>query len=685
MQLEQVEVDARQNLLFDVKDVITSKWDGAVMQPFGSYPVGLSIFLSDIDVSILGMGVDDDKNNQRRLSIECSTSLNTTLNTKKQKIQFTGATIDLTDADQAGQECSSEAISSRTSKASHSSSTNKQQQSVISIDDSDEDAEEVISWSLDTFSASNAAVLVTDTDDTGNRIESTVDVPSVSTATSLNALKLSTTSELPEVAHTAEQKQGQEQVETQGDSVNNVTTASATKIEIASAALPLKECAVLEAPNDIREGPFSSSSVVSNGVGAEAGAGEGAGDGEGDGEGDGAGSGSGEGEGEGDVLQSLHTGDGSIISATGRDEEKKSELKEEDEVAVISGKKLFGGKRERECDDDDDDKGEGEGEDERSDEGRYLGEDAFDDFDGKDDYSEDDDDDASGDSSYRRDDDEEEDDYDYDDYDDEDNFIMKDEEQRGEIKGRKSLRISSAKKSSGQLIDNSISYGVVWCGVQCSDALCCAILCCTMLYTFVYSNHECLSSSGSRFFVNIACTNLTLFSRPIHSYMHFHVHTHTHTQSFSLSLILSNIHPLKYLYTHIHTYTHTITLPNSHLFSLFLSHSHTQTHTHTHALSHLNTASNQHVRLDVDEDDIDDFSNTEMHLDEDIDVHFNLQDPSLEILDSDSNRKSRDPYRDLAGIAGEAVRERDMGILSSYSNSYLSELSESTSKTQEFL
>jgi hypothetical protein len=410
-----------------VKDVITSKWDGAVMQPFGSYPVGLSIFLSDIDVSILGMGVDDDKNNQRRLSIECNTSLNTTLNKQKQKIQFTGATIDLTETDQAGKECSSEAISSRTSKASHSSSTNKQQQSVISIDDSDEDVEEVISWSLDTYSASNAAVLVTDTDSSGNRIDSIVDVPSVSTAASLDALKSA------ELAHTA--KQGQEQVETQGNNVNNETVASVTMIEIASAALDVTEHSALETPNNIKKGPFSSigSSVVSNGAGA--------------------------GGGEGDVLQSLHTGDGSISSATGGSEEKKSELKEEGEVVDISSKKLSGAKRERECDDDDDDKDEGEGENEdkqekeQNDEGRYLGEDAFDDFDGKDDYSEDeDDDDVSGDSSYRSDDDddEEEDDYDYDDYDDEDNFIMKDEEQRGEIKGRKSLRISSAKKSSGQ-------------------------------------------------------------------------------------------------------------------------------------------------------------------------------------------------------------------------------------------
>ena len=87
----------------------------------------------------------------------------------------------------------------------------------------------------------------------------------------------------------------------------------------------------------------------------------------------------------------------------------------------------------------------------------------------------------------------------------------------------------------------------------------------------------------------------------------------------------------------------------------------------------------------MDEDDIDDFSNTEMSLNEDIDVEFNLQDPSVGTMDQDSKDKSKSPFRDLAGIAGEAVTESDMGILSSYSNSYLSELSESTSKTQEFL
>ena len=63
--MDEVEENARKNTLYDVNDVITSKWGDSVIQPFGSYPVGLSIFLSDIDVSILGMGVDDEKTTQK--------------------------------------------------------------------------------------------------------------------------------------------------------------------------------------------------------------------------------------------------------------------------------------------------------------------------------------------------------------------------------------------------------------------------------------------------------------------------------------------------------------------------------------------------------------------------------------------------------------------------------------------
>jgi DNA polymerase sigma len=64
--LDVQEEASRKNLLYDVQDVVTSKWSHSAVQPFGSYPVGLSIFLSDIDVSILGMGVDDDDVQQQQ-------------------------------------------------------------------------------------------------------------------------------------------------------------------------------------------------------------------------------------------------------------------------------------------------------------------------------------------------------------------------------------------------------------------------------------------------------------------------------------------------------------------------------------------------------------------------------------------------------------------------------------------
>mmetsp|Transcript_20350 Transcript_20350/g.28059 ORF Transcript_20350/g.28059 Transcript_20350/m.28059 type:complete len:1304 (+) Transcript_20350:496-4407(+) len=51
-------------MLTDVREVILSKWPHAKIHQFGSHPVGLSVFLSDLDVSILGMGVNDDVEEQ---------------------------------------------------------------------------------------------------------------------------------------------------------------------------------------------------------------------------------------------------------------------------------------------------------------------------------------------------------------------------------------------------------------------------------------------------------------------------------------------------------------------------------------------------------------------------------------------------------------------------------------------
>ena len=177
--MDEVEENARKNLLYDVNDVITSKWSDSVMQPFGSYPVGLSIFLSDIDVSILGMGVDDDKTaqqsaQQRRFTNEfhrgitsSSASSSTTYNKNQNKRMI----VDLSNShdndnpvsmnERGGRTASmlkSSIISTTVSNedrrkikiyGNNSSSSGKEEP--ILIDESSEEEEEV-SWSLDTVS-----------------------------------------------------------------------------------------------------------------------------------------------------------------------------------------------------------------------------------------------------------------------------------------------------------------------------------------------------------------------------------------------------------------------------------------------------------------------------------------------------------------------------------------------------
>jgi hypothetical protein len=55
-------VDARCQVLKDMEDAIRAKWAGlaVVIQPFGSFPAGLSTFLSDIDISILSSGAGEE-------------------------------------------------------------------------------------------------------------------------------------------------------------------------------------------------------------------------------------------------------------------------------------------------------------------------------------------------------------------------------------------------------------------------------------------------------------------------------------------------------------------------------------------------------------------------------------------------------------------------------------------------
>ena len=61
LQLDEEEVEARCRVLKDLEDAIHSKWSNShvTLQPFGSFPAGLSTFLSDIDVSIISARSDD--------------------------------------------------------------------------------------------------------------------------------------------------------------------------------------------------------------------------------------------------------------------------------------------------------------------------------------------------------------------------------------------------------------------------------------------------------------------------------------------------------------------------------------------------------------------------------------------------------------------------------------------------
>ena len=384
-------------------------------------------------MSILGMGVDDDKNNQRRLSIECNTSVNV----KKQKIKFTGAVLDLTDADPTVSGSSSEIVTSSVSnKTSHSSSISKKQQTIITIDDSDgdEDAEEVISWSLDTFSTSKPVVDVTVADNSVSSTNGTVAVPSVSTATSLNASKEHLTSEIAEVSHLVEQIQSTNtnKETSSAETSSSAAAAAAAAVVVAATVVAaavkeekaaesdVTEHAALRIQNDVKVVTFES---IVSGDTLEV-------------------------EVEGDVLQLSHTGIGGISSESVIDQEKKLEHKEIGEDSSVPIINLSGAKRvrdrERESereDGEDDDMNESDNE-------QYLGEDAFDDFDGKDDYNEDEDDDNSDGSDS---------DYDDDDEDGEGLAVMDDEEQRDEnIRNLKKSRIVKIEvavrklRSSGQ-------------------------------------------------------------------------------------------------------------------------------------------------------------------------------------------------------------------------------------------
>ena len=76
-----VEMEARKCMLADLHEAITAKFPRATINPFGSYAADLSVFSSDIDLTIEGVGVDIDEEGKFEMLQSRPNSRNTTSST----------------------------------------------------------------------------------------------------------------------------------------------------------------------------------------------------------------------------------------------------------------------------------------------------------------------------------------------------------------------------------------------------------------------------------------------------------------------------------------------------------------------------------------------------------------------------------------------------------------------------
>mmetsp|Transcript_20344 Transcript_20344/g.29212 ORF Transcript_20344/g.29212 Transcript_20344/m.29212 type:complete len:631 (+) Transcript_20344:50-1942(+) len=68
--LDDGELKARECVLRDLSDAVSAKFPDALVRPFGSYVAGLSIFLSDVDITILGLGVGGNEEEEEEDIVE---------------------------------------------------------------------------------------------------------------------------------------------------------------------------------------------------------------------------------------------------------------------------------------------------------------------------------------------------------------------------------------------------------------------------------------------------------------------------------------------------------------------------------------------------------------------------------------------------------------------------------------
>lgn len=134
-----------------MQEAILAKWPNAVINLFGSFAAGLSTFLSDIDISILGMGIEDP-NDTPILPIVPKYPITDTSIKSTSEIDISIVTVK--SESNSSKRRSSEGDKKRkresVTSTAPSAQGNEVETIVISDSEEDENAEVLVSWKIDT-------------------------------------------------------------------------------------------------------------------------------------------------------------------------------------------------------------------------------------------------------------------------------------------------------------------------------------------------------------------------------------------------------------------------------------------------------------------------------------------------------------------------------------------------------
>lgn len=147
IQLDDNEKYLRESMLMELLELVKCKWPQCDFMQFGSYPAGLSVFVSDIDISILGLGLDEaEKINENNRSTVDIPAIDTIVNTSSNKIDF-NEDISAFDNEEAviSEEVETNLVPSSDDELEEEGDNNDE-----NSDDSDQEGESEIEWVIDT-------------------------------------------------------------------------------------------------------------------------------------------------------------------------------------------------------------------------------------------------------------------------------------------------------------------------------------------------------------------------------------------------------------------------------------------------------------------------------------------------------------------------------------------------------